>query len=381
MSQRYRENRWLSMVRSLRIYIGVLLTACLISCPTGLLAQVQVLVTVAPQPSHRISEWQSSREIVSLLVLNTTGQAIEAKIDASLKLNGSLVASTKFESMAVLTIPPGQATFFGADIFPQQAINFVGEVKQNVARSGMLPEGNYELCVGLLNAKNRAQIAQADCKTFFLTKYTMPVLLAPSNNAEVVAGLERSLLFSWTPLIPSPSPVTNYRVRLVTLFEKQEVKQAITNNQPLFEKTVTSIAQLLWPQEVQLPIEGGIYAWSIQPEGSDGTPLFSERFAEPFILTAFPSQDQCLTLLTQQKERQDTLINVEEKYWHSYEMFLRLSKLLEDAQLRADAYEIKKFQSEVSALEQQVIVMREQHQNVRSLYDAAVEQYKKCLGR
>src|ERR1043165_3285039 len=256
---------------------------------TDLFAQVQVVLTIPSRPSPYLSDWQSRRDMASILVINSTTKTISAKLNAELTLNGAKVASTKIESMPTLSVPPGQSTFYGGDIFAQQAINFSGEVKQNISRTGMLPEGNYELCVSLLSAETREQLTE-NCKNFSISTVTMPTLLAPSDGTEIVSGVEASIVFSWTPMTSTASTI-NYRVRVVELIPSQDIKSAIMNNRPVLERVVTSVTQLVWPQDIHLPAEGGAFIWSIQPEDQSGTPLITtERFARPFKLTALPSQ-------------------------------------------------------------------------------------------
>ena len=74
---------------------------------------LQLQLSISPHPSMRIADWQSRRDMATLLVRNTTAKIISARIVASLTLNGSVVASTRTESMPILDVPPGQASFFG----------------------------------------------------------------------------------------------------------------------------------------------------------------------------------------------------------------------------------------------------------------------------
>jgi hypothetical protein len=361
------------------IRTGLLIALICAVFSTELFAQVQVLLTIPPRPSPYLSDWQSRRGMASILIINSTTKTISAKLTAELTLNGSKVASTKFESMPTLSLPPGQSTYYGSDIFSQQAISFSGEVKQNITRTGMLPEGNYELCVSLLSAENKEQLTE-NCKNFSISTIKMPTLLAPADGTTIVSGVEASVVISWTPMIGSQS--VNYRLRVVELLPSQDITSAIMKNQPVFERLATSTTQFVWPQEVHLPAQGGTFIWSIQPEDQSGTPLLpAERFAQPFKLIALPSKDQCLKLLTQLTEKQDSLIAIEENYWQSYELFLRLNKLYDDAELRADAYEIKKLQAELKGSEGRVAIAKQRHEAARSLYDAAVERYKRCIGR
>ncbi len=385
MSQIIADNRFYCMLKLLvKSRLFLLLVTLILSSVSVRSQSLQVTLNLSPHPSMRISDWESHRETVTLVVINTGTKTISAKINAILSLNGSSVANSKLDAMPLLSIPPGQSTFFGGDLFPQNAINFNGELRQTTIRSGMLPEGSYELCVSMVGG-NTAEInvlSNHDCRSFFLAKYSLPTLLQPTDGSSVVAGLEPTILFSWTPLVPSPFGNVNYRLKLVELLPSQDPKQAILNNRPYFEKVVTAVQQSNWPQEVPLPPDGGNFIWSIQPEDADGTPIIiPERFAEPFKLIALPSHDRCMKLLSNITDQKTTLIKTEESYWSSYSRYLRISKELQNAQARADAYEIKKLEKQIVTAESQVANLKQSHEDYRNRYDQAISKYKECIGK
>ena len=385
MSQSVAHNRFYYMLKSFtKSHLFLIALALSMSSASVRSQSLQVTLNLSPHPSMRISDWESHRETVTLVVINTGTKTVSAKINAILSLNGSSVASSKLDAMPVLSIPPGQSTFFGGDLFPQNAINFNGELKQTTIRTGILPEGSYELCVSMVG-ENTAEInvlSNHDCRSFFLAKYSLPTLLQPTDGSSVVAGLEPTILFSWTPLVPAPFGIVNYRLKLVELLPSQDAKQAILNNRPFFEKVATAVPQSNWPQEVPLPPDGGNFIWSIQPEDADGTPIIlPERFAEPFKLIALPSHDRCMKLLSNVSDQKETLIKTEEKYWSSYTRYLRISKELQNAQARADAYEIKKLEKQIIVAEAQVANLKQSHEDYRSRYDQAISKYKDCIGK
>ena len=355
------------MVKSLLNGVGTFCVLLLVSAQV-FAQNLQINLSLSPHPSMRISDWQSHRETATLMVINNTVNPITAKINATLSLNGSAVATSKLDAMPILTIAPGQTSFFGGDLFPQNAINFIGELKQNTIRTGMLPEGTYELCVTVIGVNQDSKVtSNHDCRSFFLAKYSLPTLLQPTDGATVVSGLEPTIFFSWTPLVPAPMGLVNYRLRLVELLPSQDAKQAVLNNRPFFERVVTATPQSSWPQEVPLPPEGGTFIWSVQPEDGEGTPIIMpERFAEPFKLIALPSHDQCLKILHTIIDQKDALLKVEEAYWGSYTKYLRISKELQDAETRADAYEIKRLEKALIPVEAQVKSMKQSHEDYRS---------------
>jgi hypothetical protein len=358
--------------------LPLLLVACGISAAHS--QALQITLIVSPHPSSKLSDWQSRRETATLMVTNSASKTLPAIISATLSLNGSAVSTTKPDAMPVLSIPPGQSTFFGGDIFPQNAVLFSGEA-HDASRSGNLPEGAYELCITIHSPDAREVLSNKDCRNFYLTKYSLPVLIQPSDGSSITAGLEPTILFSWTPLVPAPPSPMNYRLRFVERIGTQNSKEALLNNRPLFEKVVPVTTQLSWPQDFRLPSAGGTFIWSIQAEDADGTPLIMpERFAEPFTLTVLPSQEECSKLLATAESVREELQNEEEAFWHDYSNLTELRKEYESANDRVDVYEMQRLEKEVNTLEQVVEQEQQSHEQARKKYDVAVEAYKKCLG-
>ncbi|MBS1902168.1 MAG: hypothetical protein JSS75_00500 [Bacteroidetes bacterium] len=370
------------MARSPLFIISVFFLALLVKTADIHGQGMQIHLSISPHPSLRLTDWQSRREIASLLITNTTNKNVDARIVASLTLNGNEVASTRTESMPVLSITPGQSTYYGGDLFPSNALTFKGDASTTTLRTGMLPEGNYELCVHLVAADTRETISPLECRSFFLTRYSLPQLLQPANAATITSGLETSTLFSWTPIVPTPQSAVVYRLKVVELLPNQHPKQAILNNRSFFERVVTNVTQLMWPAEFRLPSQGGDFVWSVQAEDPDGSPInMPERFAEPNTLIALPSQEECLRLLLSVTNRSDSLMRIEESYWQDYAQLERLRKELLEAEARADVYDTDKLKPRIASAEERVKAQVKHHESVRALYDAAMDRYRRCTGR
>jgi len=340
-------------------------------------------LNISPRPSTRLADWTSRRETVSLLVYSTSDKIVSVKIDAKLSLNGNLIASTKLGSMPVLTIPVGGPTiFYAADIFPENAVSFFGDMKQTTMRSGILPEGNYELCITLVNVQTTQPVSQPVCRTFFLTKYILPTLLQPEDNKKLPSGIEKTTLFVWTPIIPNPPMPVTYRLRMVEVLPGQSAQQAFTVNQPLFERTTVGSTQLLWPQEIPLPDAGVNLAWGIQPEDDQGNPIIlPERFTNAFTLIVLPSKEGCGKLLQNIKKLREHGLEIEEQYWTTYEHFARVTQLLEEAEERADVLDIEKQKKEQKNSDAKLEKIKIVFNAARAKYDTAVGEYETCIGK
>jgi hypothetical protein len=335
---------------------------------------------MSSKPSTKLADWRSNRETVRLSVLNITGKTIEAKIDAVISLAGTPVAWTKFESMPVLTLPPGQSLFFASDIVPENAINFSGDIKQSSVRAGILPEGNYQICVKLVRIQNKEAFSNADCKGFYLTQYQLPNLILPENNKEFASGAEKLTLFTWTPIIPAPQNPITYRVRVVEVLGGQNPKQAFLTNLPVFErKAALGQTSLMWPQEVAMPTTGGNFAWSVQPEDNDGNPMISpEGFAPANIFSILPLHDDCTRLAAKAAEAKENAARLEEEYWSAYNRYERLTKMLVDAEDRADIYIIERTTTDVTSAKEELSVKKSNYEAAYTGYESAFAAYSNC---
>ncbi|MDP4221577.1 MAG: hypothetical protein Q8896_14165 [Bacteroidota bacterium] len=340
-------------------------------------------LAISPRPSTRLAEWSSRRETATLMIFNTGDKPANVKIDARLSLNGSLIASTKAGSMPVLQIPVGgPAIFYAGDLFPENAVSFFGDLKQTTMRSGILPEGSYELCITLMSPQTNQPVSAPTCRSFFLAKLILPTLLQPEDNKKIISGTQSTTLFVWSPLIPVSSASVVYRLRLVEVLPGQSAQQAFSVNLPLFERTAPNSTQLLWPPEIPLPASGATLAWGVQPEDDQGNPLvLPERYTNAFNLIVLPSKDECAKLQTKIANLRQEGLAIEEQYWSADGLLQRTTQLLEEAEERADALDIQKMKTEVASAGKKLEEIRVTFDSARKKYDDAITKYEECLGK
>jgi hypothetical protein len=337
-------------------------------------------LTISPHPSTRLSDWSSRRETAMLIITNSSDKSADVKIDAKLSLNSSLIAATKPSFMPVLTIPAGgQMIYYAADLFPENAVTFYGDLRMSTMRTGVLPEGNYELCITLLSYQTLQPVSTPTCRTFNLQKNILPVLLQPEDNKKIVSGTQATTLFVWTPMLPVSASLVNYRLRVVQVLPGQSAQQAFMTNNPLFERVTSGVTQLLWPPEIPLPDAGALLAWAVQPEDDQGTPLIlPERFTNAFTLNVLPTRDECQKILEKIKRLRTDGLVVEEEYWAADGTFQRTSQLLEEAEERADALDIQKTKKQMQTAEKKLTKVKSAFDSARAKYDSAITEYENC---
>lgn len=264
------------------------LIAAMVLAATAAVAQSQLrmTLTIAPKPSPYLSDWSSKKETAILTVINSGQSTVMAKIDAQVSLNGTLKAQTKYASMPIIAIPTGVSTFLADQIIPAGAVSFQGGVDQTAIKTGMLPAGNYQLCVSLLaaNSPTNKLVELPACKAFLLTSYQPPMLQLPTNKAIVNSNVRPT--FHWTPVTPTPTGKVRYQVVVFQVMQGQTPAQAFKSNKPILDRDATLPTQMLWPADIPFPAAATQFVWSVRAYDAQNKPIGEpDGYATPFSFT------------------------------------------------------------------------------------------------
>ena len=249
-------------------------------------AQLKVSLNMNSHPDPYLSHWPDIKNTVIVTVTNSGKKTVPAKFDCKVNLNGNLVANTKPESMRILQIAPGTTQFFAEDLVPFEAVKVVGGADRTAVKTGMLPAGDYEFCVLLIDPQTSAQLTPPVCKNFTLVSYQGPVLLQPETKS-TLGKTQRLPMFRWSQVSPKPPYAVTYRVVVMEILKGQTPVTAFRVNRPILDRTVTA-TQLMWPADVDLPKEGMEYIWGVQALDDSGKPIIDQAngFSEPFTFSA-----------------------------------------------------------------------------------------------
>jgi len=230
----------------------------------------QITVQVKQNPSPNLSTWENRENIVTVTV-NNRGPDIEARFSSIIKLNGATKASTNLEQMPTVTIERGINRFAIDEVMPYRAVTVSGVNAKNMARTGQLPAGNYELCVSLFDEGGKPLSSfQEACGFFLLTQIQLPILIGPFDN-QVLRGNVRPT-FSWTPATPvSPGTRVTYKLQVFEIMDGQGMMQALQGNRPLISEEVEGLTQF-WPTEWDIP-NNSSFVWTVQALDDNGNPL------------------------------------------------------------------------------------------------------------
>lgn len=264
------------MQKELKRFMKVLLLMCL---SANIFAQASVSLNVDNNPTPQLAQWADHDELAILTVENTD-PALEGTsyiIKTKMFLDGNLVLETN-NGVAVQTFDLGTQVFLADEIIPYSALIFPdNNFQQYVMQTGLLPAGNYDFCVKLLDlAGNVVSSPDPICEPMVITEYTMPVALQPSsgmfNQDTIESGLVPSITFSWSPLSPDPPAEdgVKYTLAVMEVYDYQTPGQAFHVNYPIIEEEDILGTEFEWPLDLDAPTELTRYVWSIKPETNDG---------------------------------------------------------------------------------------------------------------
>ena len=272
---------------------GVLL---FIGLSVTIFAQASVTLDVDPYPTPQLALWADHQEVAMLTVVNTD-PALEGTdyiIKTKMFLDGNLVLETN-NDVDVQTFDLGTQTFLADEIIPYSALIFHdNNFKNQLIQTGLLPAGQYDFCVSLLNLDGTTVSTPAPvCEIMTITSYTMPELINPASAQNFyltfVGGSYSSTLvpditFTWSPLTPDPPPADGikYIFTLMEVYDYQTPGQAFHVNYPLIEEEVYG-TEFDWPSDLDAPEDSTGFVWSVKPVTLDDNMYYpaNNGFVEP----------------------------------------------------------------------------------------------------
>jgi TANFOR domain-containing protein len=222
-------------------------------------AQIMVQLQVLPPYSPYLSDYTSRPNSMVISVTNTTAQPRTIYFSGSVTGDNGVSAQTKanFKPTYGLQISPNSTMqFTGAQLSPLfnwDMGTLQGVNTQQVERSGMLPQGNYRICVEVRDFNTGMPIGTVRplcSQTFSITATQQPPVINQPSCGSTIDPTSGQILFSWTPAMPKPASVVEYRLRIVEVVPpSRNINDALGSmtTPPAFEVIVPSTSYLLNP--------------------------------------------------------------------------------------------------------------------------------------
>jgi hypothetical protein len=217
--------------RSSTVLLGLLL------CAASAAAQVNVTLQLPfAQMPARVAEWRENESLIRIVVQNTGREQYEGlMLSVELSKDGRRIARSRdgHPAQPRFSLGPGETRSLSwREVISEEAVEYDGSIRQQVAATGELPEGQYRLCVQVLNAQLRP-IGPRACGSFGIVLADPPVLVSP------IGGAQASVmpLLQWRPSNP-PAPGLQYRVTVKVRYRGQTPAQAMASNPVRLQATV-----------------------------------------------------------------------------------------------------------------------------------------------
>lgn len=244
-------------------------------------AQVTLVLNTPSQLPERVGDWKQAQWNAQISVIVQSPRPQPFTITATIRNldNNATLFRTTAQTRQFQTSP---RPLFATDIFPSGSFDYDRSVAESVIRSGMIPEGQYELCVAALSPAGQTLAAQ--CRQFLVVIPDPPSLITPANGDTIArvgaltgataTGAASSALssptilpmFQWTPVIAGTNRQPRYRLRVVPLFDGQQPRQALEGNPVLIDKIVVGSNYQWLPSDPlfsNYPSAKG-FAWQVQ---------------------------------------------------------------------------------------------------------------------
>jgi len=255
-------------------------TICALACSLlivqSVLGQITLTLNVRTPTPSQISVWERDRTVIQAVITNASGTTY-TNVRPSFTIrnldNNQIVAFSKDNDPGIprFTIPPTTTIVRnGPDLVNADAVSIDQGIKTIVSTTNSLPEGTYEICLTLL-ADNRATLTSVPvCRTFVVLIPDPPTLIAPANGDSLAPNIHPT--FTWIPVNAGPGVSVRYRLVIAPVYSGQTPKNALEQNQPLFNQFVPTSSFFYGPSLPQFnlfPLATG-YAWQVTAMDAQG---------------------------------------------------------------------------------------------------------------
>lgn len=219
-------------------------------------------------PSPYISEWERNPQNLALVITYIGQSPREYRVVGTLRESGR--GELARAESPLLSIAPGPITvnLTANELSDWRVVGSHPDDVEVALRSGVVPEGDYEICARLLSPSH-LELAES-CAPLTIVNPERPELLFPLFGDPVSISQPT---FQWTPVVVPPSLGVTYRVRVVERLRGQAPRTAMNANRIHFETEVSGAPMLVYPVDA-LPLEvGKEYVWQVEALDGMGQPL------------------------------------------------------------------------------------------------------------
>lgn len=233
----------------------------------------------------RISELMENEQLIRVLVVNTDGKNRydDLVVSALLEKDGQVVARSKdgHPSQPRWSIAPGESRQLSwREVVSLAALDYDRGLSQQMLTTGELPEGEYRLCMrvlqlGKVGTPAGTPMSPEACAPFVVRPCCpMPIVLtSPAEGALVTAPP----LLQWSPCqAPTQAQPLRYRLVVTPRWQVASPQDALQQNPPRIDEMLTGVPQyqlspVQWNEllaDATQPMYAG-HVWQVTPYQGD----------------------------------------------------------------------------------------------------------------
>lgn len=216
---------------------------------------VNVRLTQPPPNQLRIADlWKVSLE-------NRSGRPVTIYLHGTaeeLSVPDGIIADARSKEFVV---QPGSYVVTGRDVQPVDVDEYDKRYYDALLRTGTVPTGEYKVCCEAIDVETGA-IVGSDCKYVTVSRLSVPILISPPDESEVV---EKYPVFTWMASVPPvQGQVINYEITIAEVFGTQTGQDAVARNPAWFKQKDLTRTILQYPISSRGFEVGRKYAWMIR---------------------------------------------------------------------------------------------------------------------
>ncbi len=267
---------WIRKLRNMKKPSIYLLTLCFFLAFLTTRAQSDVIATiqVIPPYSPYLSTYVDQPNKLLLTLTNISRGPLRVKLWVRMSSdNGvSVTTAANFQPSRAIDLGVGEVKNFDfstpetRDYFDANHVDLTGLTKAQLIQNQALPEGNYSICVRVLdyNAPNTLRSMDA-CANIPVSYIDPPMAIQPACGNTVNASTPQNIIFNWTPPATA-SGVINYEFTLKEVPNTLNPNDVIKNSAfpVLFNTTLTGANVLVYTNANPALEEGRKYVWRVK---------------------------------------------------------------------------------------------------------------------
>jgi TANFOR domain-containing protein len=254
--------------------------------------QLSLSINVNPPYSANYTNYFSSLNQISVTIVNSSSTQQSIYLAGSIStLDGDIFVRTADDQPwpgDALIIPPGPSTTLltGIDLQPfaeNSSIEYGGISPLDIS-TGLLPEGDYQVCLRAFDYNNQIPVSADHCSNTFTIAYPPPPSLnTPECESNIVRTDPQNILFNWqTPLgIPSIAQPM-YRFTIVVLPDGIDAISALQNATDPVYSVETSNTSINYGISQPFLQSSRRYAWRVQVyDNNEQIEFQNDGYSEP----------------------------------------------------------------------------------------------------